>query len=58
MSAAHAHLFPHRHLTGIGGLSREDILSLLDMAEDAVPQSRQVDKRSRILRGQIGRAHV
>ena len=51
MSAAHAHLFPHRHLTGIGGLSRDDILALLDMAEEAVPFSRQVDKRRNLLRG-------
>ena len=38
MAAARPFLFPHRHLTGIAGLSREDILSLLDMADDAVPQ--------------------
>ena len=27
--------FPHRHLLGIQGLSRNEITSLLDLAEDA-----------------------
>ena len=43
--------FPHRHLLGIGGLSRADILALLDMADEAVPVSRQVDKKRNLLRG-------
>ncbi len=43
--------FPHRHLLGIEGLSRQDILALLDMAEEAVPVSRQVDKKRNLLRG-------
>lgn len=44
-------LFPHRHLLGIEGLSRSDIVTLLDMAEDAVEVSRQVEKKRSTLRG-------
>jgi aspartate carbamoyltransferase catalytic subunit len=36
--------FPHRHLLGIEGLSRPEIEYLLDMAEEAVEVSRQVEK--------------
>jgi len=43
--------FPHRHLLGIEGLSRIDIVTLLDMAEDAVEVSRQVEKKRATLRG-------
>ena len=43
--------FPHRHLLGIEGLSRPDILSLLDLAEDAIGVSRQIEKKSSKLRG-------
>ena len=43
--------FPHRHLTGIQGLSRQDIEGLLDMADEAVPVSRQIDKKRDLLRG-------
>jgi aspartate carbamoyltransferase catalytic subunit len=43
--------FPHRHLLGIEGLARGDILTLLDMAEDAVEISRQVEKKRSNLRG-------
>ncbi|HML92110.1 aspartate carbamoyltransferase catalytic subunit [Methyloceanibacter sp.] len=43
--------FPHRHLLGIEGLTREEILSLLDLSEAAAAQSRQVDKKSNVLRG-------
>ena len=43
--------FPHRHLLGIEGLSSQDILTLLDLAEAAVALSRQVEKRRTILRG-------
>jgi aspartate carbamoyltransferase catalytic subunit len=35
--------FPHRHLLGIEALSAPDILHLLDMAEEAVALSRQVE---------------
>lgn len=43
--------FPYRHLLGIEGLSPQDILALLDMAEDAIALSRQVEKKKNILRG-------
>jgi aspartate carbamoyltransferase catalytic subunit len=44
-------VFPHRHLLGIEGLSTFDILALLDMAEEAVEVSRQVEKKRNVLRG-------
>jgi aspartate carbamoyltransferase catalytic subunit len=43
--------FPHRHLLGIEGLTARDILSLLDMADEAVEVSRQVEKKKTTLRG-------
>jgi len=43
--------FPHRHLLGIEGLSPIDINSLLDLAEDAVEVSRQIEKKRATLRG-------
>ena len=43
--------FPHRHLLGIDGLSRAEIVALLDLAEAAVEISRQVDKKRATLRG-------
>jgi aspartate carbamoyltransferase catalytic subunit len=43
--------FAHRHLLGIEGLSRQDILTLLDMAEAAVEVSRQIEKKRTTLRG-------
>ncbi|MHB2165960.1 aspartate carbamoyltransferase catalytic subunit [Alsobacter sp. R-9] len=49
--SAHAPLFPHRHLLGIEGLSARDITTLLDMAEDAIEVSRQVEKKKSTLRG-------
>jgi aspartate carbamoyltransferase catalytic subunit len=52
MSTAHPPaLFPHRHLLGIEGLSPADIVSLLDLAEEAVNVSRQVEKKKVTLRG-------
>jgi aspartate carbamoyltransferase catalytic subunit len=52
MSTAHPPaLFPHRHLLGIEGLSAADIVSLLDLAEEAVNVSRQVEKKKVTLRG-------
>jgi aspartate carbamoyltransferase catalytic subunit len=36
--------FPHRHLLGIDGLSRSEIVGLLDLAEAAVVVSRQIEK--------------
>jgi aspartate carbamoyltransferase catalytic subunit len=43
--------FRHRHLLGIEGLSAHDLLILLDMAEDAVGVSRQIEKKRATLRG-------
>jgi aspartate carbamoyltransferase catalytic subunit len=43
--------FPHRHLLGIEGLSPLDIAILLDLADDAVEVSRQVEKKRATLRG-------
>ena len=43
--------FPHRHLLGIDGLSRGDIVGILDTAEDYVALSRQVEKKAATLRG-------
>ena len=45
-------VFPHRHLLGIEGLSRPDIETLLDMAEQDVELSRRVEKKRSDLRGQ------
>jgi aspartate carbamoyltransferase catalytic subunit len=44
-------LFPHRHLLGIEGLTPRDIETLLDMADEAVEVSRQVEKKKTTLRG-------
>jgi aspartate carbamoyltransferase catalytic subunit len=49
MSASY--VFSHRHLLGIEGLNRLEILHLLDMAEEAVAVSRQVEKRKSVLSG-------
>ena len=43
--------FPHRHLLGIEGLSASDITGLLDLADEAVALSRQVEKKRSTLRG-------
>jgi aspartate carbamoyltransferase catalytic subunit len=43
--------FPHRHLLGIEGLSAQDILVLLDLANEAIEVSRQVEKKRSTLRG-------
>jgi aspartate carbamoyltransferase catalytic subunit len=43
--------FPHRHLLGIEELSRSDIVSLLDLADSFVEQSRAIDKTRSSLRG-------
>ncbi len=44
--------FPHRHLLGIEGLSRDEINLLLDIAESYVALNRRADKKSSVLRGQ------
>jgi aspartate carbamoyltransferase catalytic subunit len=50
-SAKTPHIFPHRHLLGIEGLSRVDIEMLLAMADEEVSTSRQVEKKKSTLRG-------
>lgn len=44
-------IFPHRHLLGIEGLTRPDIEGLLDLANEAVEVSRQIEKKKTVLRG-------
>jgi len=44
-------LFPHRHLLGIEGLAPDDIIQLLDLADEAVEVSRQIEKKKATLRG-------
>ncbi|MEL6422550.1 MAG: aspartate carbamoyltransferase catalytic subunit [Pseudomonadota bacterium] len=43
--------FPHRHLLSIEGLSAGEITLLLDLADAAAEQSRQIDKKTDALRG-------
>lgn len=43
--------FPHRHLLGIEGLSPSDITCLLDLADEQVEVSRQIEKKKTTLRG-------
>jgi aspartate carbamoyltransferase catalytic subunit len=43
--------FPHRHLLGIEGLSPSEINLLLNLADEAVTVSRQVEKKKVTLRG-------
>ncbi len=43
--------FPHRHLLGIDGLNRPTIEALLNLAEEEVSISRQVEKKKSSLRG-------
>ncbi len=43
--------FAQRHLLGIEGLNRPEIESLLDLAEEAILVSRQVEKKKTTLRG-------
>ncbi|MDJ1157192.1 aspartate carbamoyltransferase catalytic subunit [Chelatococcus sp. SYSU_G07232] len=50
-AAAPRHVFSQRHLLGIEGLSPFDITALLDMADEAVEVSRQVEKKRATLRG-------
>ena len=41
----------HRHLLGIEGLSRTEIIGLLDLAEEFVELNRQIEKKTASLRG-------
>jgi aspartate carbamoyltransferase catalytic subunit len=43
--------FPHRHLLGIEGLSRDDISLLLDLAESYIALNRRAEKKMDVLRG-------
>ena len=43
--------FNHRHLLGIEGLTVPDVTALLDLSEEAVAVSRQVEKKRTTLRG-------
>jgi aspartate carbamoyltransferase catalytic subunit len=51
ISTAPKHIFSHRHLLGVEGLSKIDITGLLDAADDYVELSRQVEKKAATLRG-------
>lgn len=44
-------LFWHNHLLGIEGLTRDEIVLLLDLSESYVAQNRQADKKLSLLRG-------
>jgi aspartate carbamoyltransferase catalytic subunit len=43
--------FPHRHLLGAKGLTREQIVTILDLADEYVARNRQSDKKQSTLRG-------
>ena len=51
MTSDPAPSFNHRHLLGIEGLTIPDITALLDLSEEAVSVSRQVEKKRSTLRG-------
>src|SRR5947208_15814709 len=51
IAAKSTFVLSQRDLLGIEGLSREDILGLLDLAEDFVELNRQIDKKQVSLRG-------
>jgi len=42
---------PSRHLLGIEGMTAAEIVGLLDLAEEAVEVSRQIEKKKTVLRG-------
>jgi len=42
---------PHRHLLGIEGLSRDEVETLLDLAETYIDKNRAEDKKHPVLRG-------
>ncbi|HEY7385749.1 MAG TPA: aspartate carbamoyltransferase catalytic subunit [Beijerinckiaceae bacterium] len=44
-------VYPHRHLLGIEGLSPFELQALLDLADEQVDVSRQVEKKKTTLRG-------
>lgn len=49
--AATSFAFARRHLLGIEGLAPQELIELLDMAEEAIGVSRQVEKKRATLRG-------
>jgi aspartate carbamoyltransferase catalytic subunit len=51
MIASSPPVFAQRHLLGIEHVSREEIVALLDLADEAVTISRQVEKKRATLRG-------
>jgi aspartate carbamoyltransferase catalytic subunit len=51
MTAPSPPVFSQRHLLGVEHLSREEIVALLDLADEAVTISRQVEKKRATLRG-------
>ena len=51
LSMTSGFVFPHRHLLGIEGLNRPEIEALLDLADEEVDVSRQVEKKKAALRG-------
>src|SRR6195952_2399982 len=51
MAPRSAFVLAHRHLLGIEGLSRDEIVGLLDLAEEFVELNRQVEKKRTSLRG-------
>jgi aspartate carbamoyltransferase catalytic subunit len=51
MAPKSSFVLSHRHLLGIEGLSREDIIGLLDLAEEFVELNRQIEKKRTSLRG-------
>src|SRR6478735_11697028 len=51
MIASPPPVFAQRHLLGVEHLSREEIIALLDLADEAVTISRQVEKKRATLRG-------
>ena len=51
IAATSSFVLNRRHLLGIEGLSREEILGLLDLAEEFVELNRQIEKKRTSLRG-------
>jgi aspartate carbamoyltransferase catalytic subunit len=51
IAATSSFVLNRRHLLGIDGLSREEIVGLLDLAEEFVELNRQIEKKRTSLRG-------
>jgi aspartate carbamoyltransferase catalytic subunit len=50
-SATENYTYPHPHLLGIEGMSKRDILQVLDVAKKYIEINRQKDKKGNLLRG-------